>query len=129
MAFLDEAGLAELWSLIQAEDVKRAKFAFGTYEGTDTKGSSGKCSLTFDFVPKILILTTNIANPGATTQYYYNLIFTQGGTKAVHMHADTVSSTSRVTYSMSAETVTWYASSTALQMNTASYTYAYIALG
>ena len=107
----------------------KAQIATGRYTGTDTKGSSNKCSLTFDFVPKVLIITTNIANPSATTQYYYNLIFTQGGTETIRVDTDSSSSSAVVTYDMTTETVTWYASNAAYQMNSANYTYAYIAIG
>ena len=59
MAFLDETGLAELWSLVKAEDAKGVKIAAGSYVGTGTYGSSNPNSLTFDFVPKIVMLFTD----------------------------------------------------------------------
>lgn len=52
MAFLDETGLAELWSLVKAEDAKKVQMVTGSYTGTGTKTKS----LTFDFVPKFVLV-------------------------------------------------------------------------
>ena len=64
MAFLDEVGLAELWSLITAKDNALAasdvKIASGSYIGTGTYGSSNPSSLTFDFEPKVVMLFDNL---------------------------------------------------------------------
>jgi hypothetical protein len=50
MAFLDETGLAELWSLIQAEDVKYDKVAKGSYVGTGTYREGNPNSLKYDML-------------------------------------------------------------------------------
>ena len=49
MAFMDENGLAELWSLVRNADMK---IATGSYTGTGKTGSSNPNILTFGFKPK-----------------------------------------------------------------------------
>lgn len=53
MAFLDETGLAEVWSLANA---KFPHVAIGRYMGTGTKGVNNPTTLTFDFAPKIVMV-------------------------------------------------------------------------
>lgn len=59
MAFLDETGLTELWSLIKAEDdtivEESTKFAIVSYVGTGASEASNPCSLTFDFPVRAII--------------------------------------------------------------------------
>lgn len=57
MAFLDETGLGELWSLIKAEDAKGAKIATVSYAGTETYGKDNPNSVTFDFAPDFVMFT------------------------------------------------------------------------
>lgn len=70
MAFLDEAGLAQLWALVKAEDAKLAavdvKFQAGSYSGTGKYGLSNPSSLTFSFAPKIVAIYANIAKSSGT---------------------------------------------------------------
>ena len=56
MAFLDETGLAELWSLIKAEDAKAPKVVVGTYVGTGTYGSSNPVTVNVGFAPKLFMV-------------------------------------------------------------------------
>lgn len=60
MAFLDETGLAELWSLIKAEDNKAPKVAVGSYVGTVSstkeKITTPTVTLTMGFKPKLVII-------------------------------------------------------------------------
>lgn len=53
MAFLNEEGLAELWSLIRAKDLKMKA---GSYVGKGKYGKNNPNSLTFDFEPKLLVV-------------------------------------------------------------------------
>lgn len=59
MAFLDETGLAELWSLVKAEDAEvlasPGKTEILQYTGTGTVGASKPMSFTFRFAPKVLL--------------------------------------------------------------------------
>ena len=77
MAFLDETGLSELWSLIRDADVK---IQTGTYTGTGVCGASNPNTLTFDIVPKVVIVSYHPTNNdqriaiffrGVTTVYNY----------------------------------------------------------
>lgn len=63
MAFLDETGLAELWSLIKAEDNKAPKVASGSYVGTgsDSDTTTPTVTLTLGFKPKLVIIMANSA--------------------------------------------------------------------
>ena len=60
MAFLDETGLAELWTLVKAEDAERAEIEVKSYTGTGTYGSANPNSLTFNFVPKIVFIMSRL---------------------------------------------------------------------
>lgn len=53
MAFLDETGLAELWSLVRSADVK---IETGSYVGTGKYGESNPNSITFSFAPKMVFM-------------------------------------------------------------------------
>ena len=55
MAFLDETGLAEVWSLANN---KFLHVAMGGYNGTAKYGSSNPNTLTFDFEPKLVFITS-----------------------------------------------------------------------
>lgn len=136
MAFLDEAGLAELWSLIQAEDDAvealanaKAKIATGSYTGTGTYGSSNPNSLTFVFEPKFIFITayatayTNVIQAmlaRGQDRLVYSSVSNNGGS----------SYTNKSTLTWSGNTVTWYnTNSESGQLNSSSYTYYYIAIG
>lgn len=92
MAFLDETGLAELWSLIQESDAELARadvtFAVGSYTGTGTYGSSNPNSLTFDFVPKVVFIVPDGSHSnggmillyGATKFGGFGTFYTTSGT-------------------------------------------------
>ena len=75
MAFLDETGLAELWSLI---DAKHSRIETGSYIGTGTYGESYPNSLTFDDVPKLvgIVMTKTVGSSSVYPDghYYNNLI-------------------------------------------------------
>lgn len=128
MAFLDETGLAELWSLIQAEDAEvvanGVKMAKGSYEGTGTYGESNPNSLTFEFKPKVFILNyatgSRVTLPifyGATNMYVcINAVSNVLGGLTLDL-------------TWSGNTVSWYGSSAIKQLNESGKTYNYIAIG
>lgn len=64
MAYLNENGLAELWSRIKEEDLKRLRFATGTYTGTGEYGADNPSSLTFDFAPKMVFIMMSASSGG-----------------------------------------------------------------
>ena len=125
MAFLDETGLAELWSLIKAEDAKDAKIVTGTYTGAGTYGSANPNSLTFGFVPKLIVLTTNSGG-------HYNAI---GFILPTHMIGlasysyDPVVGFYGLNVSLNNNTVSWYTdNNSAIQLNE-KRSYYYVAIG
>ena len=123
MAFLDETGLAELWSLIRAEDDTKAQIAIGSYTGANTSGSSGKNTLTFDFVPKMVAIVADGVNDA-----YAGTLFVQGQT--VSNYFGFVNDTSKkITVSWSGNSVSWYASYANSQFNASGKTFLYVAIG
>ena len=128
MAFLDETGLAELWSLVREADVK---IAVGSYTGAGYAGPNYKNSLTFDFEPKLVI----VMDQSELTGWQY--IFVNGKTKVQCVPEASYAAT----VSWSDNTVTWWmadasSSSNATnsgyvkhQFNTSGATYHYFAIG
>lgn len=71
MAYLDEAGLETLWSLIEDADgalkaliEKRQEVEYGSYVGTGKYNSSYPNSLKFSFAPSMLIMICSVRNDG-----------------------------------------------------------------
>lgn len=140
MAFLDESGLAELWSLVRNADVKMVS---GTYTGNGNSGSSNKSSLTFPFEPKLIVFL----NPGLIQVFGYETIryenvvlskelLTQSSTYSIGVwYTDTYDYTQRSTslyFTLSGNTLTWYLNSNyggGYQMNESGKKYCYIAFG
>lgn len=127
MAFLDEVGLAELWSLIQAEDenlvASSVKIATGSYKGTGTSGSSNKNSLTFDFKPKVVFI---VCDGGSGSSLIPVTMYVWGGTR---MAVDLAASISESTVTVSGNTMSWYGGSANSQLNRSGDTFRYVAIG
>jgi hypothetical protein len=127
MAFLDETGLAELWSLISAADSSveasanaKAKIAIGSYAGTEKCGTSNKNSLTFDFTPKVVLIVCD-----STSYIVPDVVYVWGSSVFTYVSMESKHST----VSVSGNTMTWYSSSANLQMNKSGATYRYVAIG
>ena len=95
-----------------------AKIEVGSYVGTGTYGSSNPNSLTFEFVPKLVIIPVNsisgwpvVAINGATKVYWSD------------------NSNYFATFNWNGNTVTWYGSSALYQLNNSGEEYEYIAIG
>ena len=122
MAFLDETGLAELWSLVRNADVK---IATGNYTGTGTYGASKPNSLAFDFTPKVVFIT--IAGESASTPQIACYVY---GMSKMSIVSSNSNWSTLATVSTSGNTMTWYAPANAnQQMNNGEYTYHYVAIG
>lgn len=123
MAFLDETGLAELWALIKAEDdavqENGVKIAYGSYTGTGTSKSGNENSLTFSFVPKVVV----IGKGG----YYGDFSWVRGQANG-KSYVDS-SQVQSVILTWSGNTISWYGSSAAIQLNESGSTYYYVAIG
>lgn len=121
MAFLDETGLAELWSLIKAEDAKGAKIATGSYKGTGTSGASNPCKLTFNFTPKVVMIY------GGDTGYMPCAFPYMWGSAYMSLQLASYDFLCEVT--VSGNTMSWYYNDAAWQLNASGKTYQYVAIG
>jgi len=141
MAFLDETGLAELWSLVKAQDSgvttamtalanTKAKIATGSYTGTGTGGESNPNSLTFSFAPKFVFIIPQSSN----SDRYWGA-FIPPANVGLSSASD---SAERITNcSLSGNTLSWYyyqfgvdANTTATrQLNQSGVAFQYVAIG
>lgn len=113
----------DLWGNV----IPTVKIATGSYKGTGTYGSSNANTLTFEFTPKfILILKTPI---GSNLRFGY--LFPQNGiffTCQNGYSTTTPSANDSTSISTSGNSVSWYYSSAAGQLNE-NVLYYYVALG
>ena len=110
-------------------DAGGVRIATGSYTGTGTYGASNPCSLTFPFVPKLVIILTS-----RNTNYNDFGIFRPDSSLGISGYATKTGSSSGLTLTpsvvLSGQTLNWYSEqSTNLQLNTSSATYHYLALG
>ncbi|WP_458397154.1 hypothetical protein [Anaerotignum sp.] len=122
MAFLDETGLAELWSLIREKDVR---IATGTYIGTGTATSAKPTTLTFDFKPKFLMVRNH--RYGEAQNYHFEWM---EGMVTVYTRYNNGNYEAPVT--VSGNSISWYSDDDSMgyaQMNGSGYEYMYIAIG
>lgn len=132
--------LATIKSLIDAASTnadKKAKIATGTYSGTGKYGSANKNSLTFGFVPKVVII--------AEDKYFSNMVgyaigsgvFVNGGTSGFTAVGYAHTTSGQSTVSVYGVVVTWNGNTVAWynredyygQLNYSGATYHYIAIG
>ena len=121
----------------------KAKFQTGSYVGTGTYGEDNPCSLTFDFVPQIVIITA----PKTNANVVGNFLASNGSTVA-YIGATYNNRTSNyvdahiiLQYSLTGNTLSWYElyyhrntdglgfNATEAQFNDYNETYHYIAFG
>lgn len=135
----------------QAEDIaSKAKIATGKYNGTGTSGSSNAKSLTFDFAPRIIILTHDYFDADVIDIGGWRDLINRGfayGTSGkntqIIINADTLTTsyqsglgfavegsyTPSAKKSADGKTITWYGSNAASQANETKHTYYYVAIG
>lgn len=109
------------------------KCASGTYTGTGTSGSNNKTSITFSFVPKLVIVWHTNSTPNGLQPYgdvaycwRYSFLWCDGQTKT----SVVAGSSGPVTFSVSGKKLQWYSSTnSAVQLNEANVTYNYFAIG
>jgi hypothetical protein len=138
MAFLDETGLAELWSLIRGADNavfnSVSKIAAGSYTGTGTHGESNPTSLTFDFAPKILFVkqrTTSGWRMELNSMAWINAMLWTHGMTQCEVYSTAHSRVKIETVTVNGNTISWYdgASAPGCQLNTSAAIYDYVAFG
>ena len=98
----------------------RAKIATGSYDGS---GATSK-SLTFDFVPKLLIVSDNNRNVGNSCGAIF--VIHNGVVKCMAL---TSASTQTLTATISGTTLTWTASAAATAVNVSGRAAQYVAIG
>ena len=99
--------------------VTAPKIETGSYVGTGTYGSGGKNSLTFDFVPAILIITADYVNNHYVNSGY--IVCNSGGHSGQNGNIEAI---------VDGNTVSWYSGNNAqVQLNTSGLTYKYVAIG
>lgn len=107
-----------------ANELGIARVATGSYKGTNTYGTKNPCSLTFDFVPKMVV----VAKRGSANA-------TNGSTFLWIAPSTTLNfinngSTYWCYTSLSGTTLSWYSTeSSAYQLNSSNYDYDYVAWG
>ena len=127
-----------LLAAIEAAGGGGAKIATGSYTGTGKYGSSNKNKLTFDFVPKFVIIQGSKYYSNITADCLQIGILTQGCTGAftseIYAYRSKLDTNGNelfgVTVSWSGNAVTWYAGANyQAQLNESGYTYGWIAIG
>lgn len=118
-----------------------AQIATGSYTGTGTYGSANPCSLTFNFVPKILwvyVSTNGYLNIDEFYDLQRNAVFITNGTTSAPIAGSVSGSSSAFSNTFTwGTTVSWYSAynnnnkdvGAATQLNYSGYTYKYIAIG
>ena len=101
------------------------KIQTGSYIGTGTYGSSGKCTLTFEFEPRLLIIQ------GSNAGTYWMLPYQWGAANMKSMNIGTGDAKGRsLPVTIDGNTISWYDSGYAnYQHNSEGSTYYYIAIG
>lgn len=129
LARLDENGLAELWSLVKAEDSKNAKIVTGSYEGDGGSGSGSPTSLTLPFVPKVVFIAVgeNLLSKGY--EAWLGMLLEDFGVAVGNKYDTTGVGVVSQTIAEWGTTVKWYSSFPGWQYNSSGYTYYYVAIG
>lgn len=109
------------------------KIATGSYVGTGTAGSSNPNSLTFDFIPKVLIVQAyDWSSFNAGSDDFLNFaIMVNGISLYMGVQSDSNVSSKSVSVTWSGNTVSWYSttSNAMSQLNGGSEKYFYVAIG
>lgn len=107
------------------------KIAIGSYMGTGTSGSRGRCTLTFDFAPKMVLVYSPLSlesQAGSTSSPLILISPNNGITQGSTNTQSTQWGFNRATWSVNS--VSWYADNAEHQKNMSpNYTYVYFAIG
>ena len=126
MAFLDETGLAEVWSLANA---KFGHIVHGTYTGNGNYGSGNPNTLTLPFAPKMILIYRD--NSSGSTFYPWGSqewgIFAEGAILCANEYSGNAVGTSAYITEWGT-TVKWYAGKAQDQANISGKKYHYVAI-
>lgn len=110
--------VGNIFKTLGGKNLNVVRMETGSYVGTGTSGSSSAAnSLTFEFVPKALIVCSNRSNSSMNTMVWLGQPGGKGG----------------LLFTLDGTTLSWYSDSTSssaqVQMNTSGEEYYYMALG
>ena len=94
----------------------------GTYTGTGTSGSGNPCQLRLSFVPRFMFVYSNAPASGWWIRTAEPTVEAQGT-------METTGGTATVTWDNDNMTLSWYAASAAVQLNTSGTVYGYLVIG
>ena len=104
-----------------------SQIATGSYEGTGVHGEDNPNTLTFNFVPKFLFVTTSrgfqLHTYSQSSHVLYDNLIWQEGVTNVEVFTD------EVTVLRNNKTIQWYSNSTISQLNETHEKYYYVAFG
>lgn len=124
----DTAASAKALKMVNDAVSLQLKVATGSYDGSggENYGSNKPNVLTFDFVPKLVI----IHSKGTTNQYKTGFVWMPGMTQIHYAFGGSSSSSDlEITIALNDKTLTWYSTFSAeRQMNSTNETYYYIAI-
>ena len=103
----------------------KARIQTGSYTGTGTYGASNPCSLTFDFVPQLIVFFGSYAE-ARIDDAIHPIILLWGISEAFGISSYT-DQHSIITYSE--KTMSWYSLGAKGQYNEARFTYRYVVIG
>mgnify|MGYP004649578991 CR=1 FL=1 len=121
---------------VKTDEVNEAlgsvKIETGTYTGTGTSGENSPNTLTFSFVPVVVIFTEK-GNPtyGLTinANYWSNVSSILWSSEVNYINKMGQYSSSYIKFSQNGNTLQWYGGDAKAQMNYSGTTYSYIAIG
>lgn len=96
----------------------------GAYTGTGTSGSGNPCQLRLSFVPRFMFVYSNGTTPASGWW-----IRTAEPTVEAQGTMETTGGTATVTWDNDNMTLSWYAASAAVQLNTSGTVYGYLVIG
>lgn len=100
----------------------------GTYVGTGTYGEANPNTLTFDFIPKLVIVNNVIFLDAVMNEHDgYEMVAIQGARRCWCDYRST--SSAKITLQWSGNSFSWYGNTSSEQGNIADATYHYIAIG
>lgn len=118
-------------------DLGGAKIQTGSYTGTGTYGASNPCSLTFDFVPCLVIIYAKANgllphnNTASTENGWVNSVVWAFGNTSIGISKASNYGIYTAKFTMSGTALSWYCTTANAegQLNTKSVEYAYVAFG
>lgn len=111
-------------------DAGGVRIATGSYTGTGTYGASNPCSLTFPFVPKLVVVENNGLVSYWASETGSGFVVLNGQETYYGRINSTSSNNETITFEWQGNTVNWYsASGKGRQCNTEGTVYRYLTLG